>query len=231
MKKKINLSNMLDELIAINEKEKLKDNRRNILLLIPLYGSVPSHSVLSLIDLLMQGKDYYNINYIVQVDLYVPFCRCRLASQALSIIESGNKIDAAFLLDQDHYFQQNDYINLIEKFCESDYDVLGAHYIYKDGSNRVVAFDFDNDDNMVFREDIKPNSGIVNVDGIGLGFCCVKPEFLQKMHYEYKGLEFMTEMTNKFVGEDVAFFKKAKKLGAKVGIDTDICVKHVGAAV
>ena len=77
------------------------------------------------------------------------------------------------------------------------------------------------------------NQGIIKVDGCGLGFCAMKPEFLKKIHKEFNGLEFMTEIEDKkkFVGEDVAFFKKAKKIGAKVMVDTSIKIGHYGAIV
>lgn len=219
----------------INEiKDKLKsnNNKTKVVLLAPLYGYVPSYSVQDLMYLLGDLYEYYDFNFITMLDLYVPIARDRLANQVIEMINCGNNVDVVLCLDQDHHYSSNDIINLIEKFIKSDYDVLGALYYYKDETKRPVCYKINENNSIECLEDLKQNQGIVTVDVIGLGCCCIKPELLQRMYKEYGFHMYMTYIEDgKFNGEDVAFFKRAKKIGAKVGIDTDIHIKHVGAAV
>jgi len=199
-------------------------------MLLPLYGQVPSASVLSLLNLMVDLNEYYDVNFISQLDLYVPLARSRMFSEAIAYMDTGNELDAAFFLDQDHRYEPNDFINLVERFCESDYDCLSALYFHKDLTQRVVAYKLGK--TFECYDSIKQNTGIVDVDAVGLGFCCMKPNFLKKMFKEYGSWAFNTYVKdNKFIGEDIAFFKKAKKIGAKVGIYTDVKIGHVGAAV
>lgn len=210
----------------------MKSEKSKVLLLAPLYGSVPSHSVQSLMYLLGDMYEYYDFNFISQLDLYIPLARTRLAAQVVELINSGDKFDVILCLDQDHLYGSNDIINLIEKFIKNDYDVLSAMYCYKDETRRPVAYMINEQGSIECKEDLQQNTGIIDIDVVGLGCCCMKPDFIVKMHTEYDGEEFMTYTENKiFNGEDVAFFKRAKKIGAKVGVDTSIYIRHVGAAI
>ena len=211
-------------------------NKTKVMFLLPLYGGVPSNSVLCLINLMIDSQEYYDVHYIALLDLYVPWCRCKLIGQVLEFIKTGNDLDVIFFMDQDHYYKSNDFMNLISAFEDSDFDVMGAFYRYKDQTQRPVAYNFVKNDKgvkcMVNLEDLKPNSGIVDVDAIGLGFCVMKPDFIKRMFKKHGSWMFMTEVKdNVFQGEDIAFFRRAKEIRAKVGLNTDIYIKHVGAAI
>lgn len=210
-------------------------SKLKIMFLMPLYNQIPSESFNSFVNLSVDAQEYYDVNFITMTDLYTPYARQKLATQVLNYLETGDKLDYIFLLDQDHKYTFGDVSTLVDslEMNKDLYDCMSGFYYYKDGSNRVVAYHLEGDNlEMKHAEDIKQRQGIKPIDAVGLGFCVMKPEVFQKMYKTYGNIFFACEHNpDKFVGEDIAFFRRAKKIGIRTAINTDIKIIHLGSGV
>jgi hypothetical protein len=134
------------------------------------------------------------------------------------------EVTHVLFLDDDHSFP----FNMLERLFEKDKDIVGIAYARKrveksTGKSATNIVDpLDNTKVM----DLDLNKYLQEVGSVGGGTLLVKREVLESMEYPY----FFEDLSNGRVGEDVYFCRRAKELGYKIWIDTDLSLEggHIG---
>lgn len=138
-------------------------------------------------------------------------------------------------LDDDHTFSPKDVIRLL---CFStELDIVGAVYPCKKDPIEL---------RLSTTQSIIPSEkhGLIQVDGMGLGFTMVCRHVMQKLadhsplvkfdeYEERRPMIFRPRLNEKMedVGEDIGFFHDCKELGFKVYVDPAMKIGHIGTKV
>ena len=135
--------------------------------------------------------------------------------------------DKLLWIDSDIAFTPEDVL----KLYKSDKDIISGCYLLADGS--VVAYKKVLEGPYSIQE-IQDMSGIVEISGAGFGFICIaqgifeqmsRPWFQQVM-VEKTLPETGEKFTFPLLGEDLSWCERAKRLGYKIWLDTDVRVMH-----
>lgn len=135
-----------------------------------------------------------------------------------------------FWLDSDICFQPKAFFRLLT-LC-TQVDVVGATYSLKQDPPRLMVRELG---------DRLDKFGLVEVSGLGLGFCCMKREVVERVAADKPPLISnggTTPMKEVFrlgrtasghrIGEDMGFFNDIRAAGFKVWLDPMVNVAHVG---
>lgn len=135
-----------------------------------------------------------------------------------------------FFIDSDIVWQTDDFLKLLN----SDEDIIAGWYSRVDGLTVALkkvgsSTQFE----TLAAQSIMDSKDLIEVDGIGLGFMCVKYEVLEKIGYPWFKftLPEKTELENglhvPMSGEDVWFCQRAQEEGFTVKIDPQVQVEHM----
>ena len=75
-----------------------------------------------------------------------------------------------------------------------------------------------------------PENQLVEIDNAGLGLCLMHRSVVDKLREAYPGVSMFAEQEgvgDKYVSEDIVFFRKLKSVGVKVYAHTGALVKHM----
>lgn len=163
-----------------------------------------------------------------------------IISNECSVISAGrnalcqqflNGTDASHLMwiDSDIHFPPYGIARLLER----DLDIVGGIYYHKDASHAPTIYQVKDDGRYRVYAEFDVFDRPFEVDGIGTGFLLIKREVLARF-----GKETVKEIGTPFgfgyapdgieEGEDLAFCRRAKKLGYKIWADPTIPLGHVG---
>jgi len=136
-----------------------------------------------------------------------------------------------FLVDSDIFWQPADFLKLVA-LC-TQVDVVGATYTQKVEPPRYMLRNPRNTPNPY---------GLVEVDGLGLGFVCMKREVVEKVAATKPTIitnggeirdvfEFGRTANNHRLGEDMKFFDDIREAGYTVWLDPTLDLGHVGIKI
>jgi hypothetical protein len=202
---------------------------KSVLIGMPVNGSINSRTVMSLVRTV---NDCAKINVKLEVEFITG---CSVVTMARSrVVDSFLKTDYSrlFWIDSDIAWRPEDFLRLLA--LTEVVDVVGALYPMK--SNDVIvptAFSRRNEYDM-------NKYGLLHANGLGLGFCVMKREVVEKVAAtKPKVIDRLgaTEMADVFRldtfkgyfrGEDMAFFADIRELGVDVWVDPTVRVQHIG---
>jgi len=194
-----------------------------VMLLVPLYRTIPSSSVASLLDVVSEvSNDGLYGGIAMQVDIFISDARNLLAKAAVDAWLRGEATHALWI-DQDMTFPRG----TLKKLLAHEVPVVSGLYY---GRELIpVVFEFD----PIIRIPEIPESGLAQVDGTGFGCLLMEIGILHKMAETYGTLAwFQTPHEGNSVihtGEDVFFFKRLKVMGIPAYLDCDIHLDHIAS--
>ena len=190
----------------------------NVTVLIATYKQVPSEAYACTLQLAQTG-----IPLIIKGGLDLENARYELAKLAIKYGE-----ETLFWLDDDHVFTLEQCHDLWKHFKESKYDALHGMTFARANPSRLLCL---KDDKYL---DLEEGYGIVDCDVTPFGFLMIKRSVIKRALKDFGTDIFKTAFINKkFESGDTMFYKKLqdKNYKLKVGVDTDIRIKHCGAVV
>ena len=113
--------------------------------------------------------------------------------------------------------------------------VSGVYFIAKENDDSLpillpCIFN-DVDESTVMYHHPLPENKIIKIDSAGMGLVIMHRSVVTKLKKEYGDKSFLFEENNlageDFVGEDIAFFRKCKKINIPVYADTAAVAKHI----
>jgi hypothetical protein len=144
----------------------------------------------------------------------------------------GFKPKKVFFIDSDIVWNAEEF----DRLLNSDEDIISGWYSRVDGMTVVLQKD-DKGYLTVPATEMIQKTELMEVDGIGLGFMCVKYEVLEKMGYPWfqftipdnpsMGDENDSTIMIPTSGEDVWFCQRAKEEGYKIIVDPTIQLRHL----
>lgn len=210
---------------------------KKLLMLIPVYQSVPAAGFSSIMNAYKSLKKYYDIDFIIHTGSYVAVARNALFKEAWRRNQEDS-IDYVLCVDTDQVFSTNDVLNLIKHYDAESYQFLSGDIYIRDHHQNATIKSMAYDITESGRVQFKPLSAenYTEVSGTGFGFLLLSGKVLDKV-VEKMGDSplFDTKITGSFhddsivyTGEDVWFFKRIKQLGMKVAVDNQVHIGHFG---
>ena len=140
--------------------------------------------------------------------------------------------DYIFWLDDDMIFKSEDVVRMLA-LCELK-DNVACTYPSRSDTPKFYIHRIDR-----FGENEFDELGLLKAKGVGMGFCCMKREVIQKLaatketYKDNAGEDIISAFRNgvkdgQFWGEDMNFFYDLYDLGYITYIDPSIALKHVG---
>jgi hypothetical protein len=200
---------------------------KKILLAIPTYKYLSSLAFGNHMRLLLDGINSGLVRQLdIEVDIYVTMARNNMCKLALDHYERG-AITHLLMVDDDVLLPDGS----IAKLAANDVPVVSAAYYMR--SFQPIAYQLDP---FALLASI-PNAGKIKVDGAGAGCLMIDCKVLRAMKERF-GDEwwFQNKIAldggkDKYMGEDVFFFRRLKEMGMPVMLDCDVQCGHLGIAV
>lgn len=195
---------------------------------IPTYRLVRPEALGHIISLITYsiGKDLLG-GIKILANGYIAQSRNTIVKETLEAYKLGECTHLLFL-DDDMIIPANG----LEMLLSHNLPVVGGlYYNYINDKIKPLAYDLD-----PFRLlESAPSRGLIEVDGIGLGFTLIDCSVLMRMKDAYQDeYWFQTSVIeeNKIkseAGEDVFFFKRLKTLGIPAYVDCGISLQHLAS--
>ena len=202
---------------------------KKILLGIPTYKSICSEGFAYQMGMLLDGVNSGLVKHIeMECNMYVTMARNKMCRSAIDLWKKG-EITHLLMVDDDVMIPAGGIASLASR----DFPVVGGAYYRRDLVPCVYNFD-----PFVFCDSI-PGLGLFSADGTGGGCLLVECELLNRMAEEF-GDEWWFNNTiensksnaqGTYLGEDVFFFKRLKRMGLRVVIDCDVQCGHIGTSI
>jgi hypothetical protein len=200
---------------------------KKLLLAIPTYKFVTSIAFSHMMGTLLDGANSGLVKSLtMEADMYVTMARNNMCRAALELEKKG-EVTHLLMIDDDVLVPTGG----IKKICEHEAPVVSGVYYTRD--LKPVAYNFDP---YKMFEDI-PSSGAIECDGAGAGFLLISCELLRQMRERFNS-EWWFQNTievdggnEKYLGEDVFFFRSLKEMGVKCLIDCDVQCGHAGISI
>ena len=190
-----------------------------ILLGMPCIKSVPTKTVISLLQTVQKGV----VDPMIVEGSLIYDARDAIAQYAVK-----NDYDYILYADSDMVFCSDD----LKRLVAHDTDICSGLYVTRRGEDKNVCYS-----KVITRRRFpyRPpelvhdtqRSGYSEIAACGFGFCLIKCETMKSMSKKYKSLF----EPFKGVGEDIAFCLRARKCGYKIFVDRDVKLGHIGETV
>ena len=204
-------------------------NNIKILLAIPTYRTITSEAFAYHMAMLLDGLNSGLVKRLeIEANMYVTLARNTMCETALAFWRKG-EITHLLMVDDDMVIPSG----TITKLATHNAPVVGA--VYYSRGLQPIAYDLDP---FKWYTTI-PKSGIVEVEGTGCGCLLISCELLAQMSDFFKDRWWfqnditpnLLETPGSYLGEDVFFFMRLKKMGVKAILDCDIQCGHFGSAI
>lgn len=191
-----------------------------ILIAVPCMDSVAAQFSQALAMLEKEGQCL--VSFVIGSLIYNS--RNDLAKQAMKF-----ECDFILWLDSDMVFPPETLKHLLKRINESGADLISGLYFRRVAPFTPVAYDKleIKDGKAAWSDYTGPLTGLQEVAGVGFGCVLMKTDMLLEMAAQYG--DFFGPIYN--VGEDLAFCWRARQLGYKIFLDTDLKLGHVGHTV
>jgi len=185
-------------------------------------GQVPLDTMMALCNAIVE-LDRLGVTYEFLNEKHNSLIQFARESLALSFLETD--CTHIFWLDDDVIPEPNHIVRLI--YLASHYPMVGAAYVTKN---------FENPKFIVKNVEVA-ELGLYKADGMGMGFVCMQREVIETVSKDesddmfrvYK--ERLEDGTKNPVGEDMHFFRMAKKHGYTLYVDPVPMLGHKGSFV
>jgi len=213
-------------------KEKLRlkkewDIKGKLIFLIPTYASVPPIFVSNFL-ILINKLNELGINYEIKtsVNTFLVTAREKLAQYAL---DSG--AEWVIWLDSDSAFSWKSMLYLIESAQKRKYDIVGPVIFTRTQPYDHCIFQSEGDKYKVF-ETLPKGREWLDGDNLMTGIACLimHRDIIEKVSKPRFRLSYHENGRIK-ISEDFYFLEKAKKAGAKIGINLFVEFGHYGGIV
>lgn len=188
-----------------------------ILLGMPNMGTIPSKTVISLLQTVQKGA----VEPMLVDGSLIYDSRDAIARYAME-----NGYDYVLFADSDMIFSNHD----LEALLGHNTNIVSGLYCTRRGEKLNVAYK----EVITRKKDRMPKlihdtktEGYGETIACGFGFCLIKIEVIKTMFEKYKSL-FEPKWG---VGEDIAFCIRARKCGYKIMLDRNIKLGHIGDVV
>lgn len=189
--------------------------------LIPLsWKYVPVDFTFSLLNMQRYAQGKYEIDFIVSAICYIDFALNDLIGKALF-----GKYDYMLFLAADMTYPKDIPERLI-KYIDSGKSIVGGLApVRYDGLPMLYYFTNEKPNSIMMKRytDIK---GIMKVDASSISGSMMNPEIFNKFKFPYFKTGW-SEVDNKYVGEDISFYKQCKDKDIDVWCDTDLKYGHL----
>ena len=202
---------------------------KSVLIGMPVHGQINARTAMSLIRTVSECA---KLGVKLEVEFIIG---CSVVTMARNrVVDSFLKTDYSrlFWIDSDIGWRPEDFLRLLA--LTEKVDVVGALYPMK-SQDVIVPTAFDR------RTEFDMNEfGLLHANGLGLGFCVMKREVVEKVAAtktkvidRLGGIEMadvfrLDTFKGYFRGEDMAFFADIREQGFAVWVDPTIRVQHIG---
>ncbi len=138
----------------------------------------------------------------------------------------GLLFDYMLWIDNDILFRFEDVKKLVSHIDSGEDFVSGVYYNPHEKAIKPVAY-WRNGERYKWLEE-KELNGLMEVDAVGFGFCAFRMDLMRKIFEKHRPRPFNLRQLDDggLVTEDQLFCERAKELGAKILLDSEIVVKH-----
>jgi len=135
-------------------------------------------------------------------------------------------IDYLLWVDNDIVFSFDHVKKLIEHLENGKDFISGTYYNPVENGIKPVAYHADKERYKWLDE--SELNGVIEVDAVGFGFCAMKMDVMRKVFDKHKPRPFELRYIDdgSVATEDQVFCERAKELGYKIYLDSDLVVKH-----
>lgn len=141
--------------------------------------------------------------------------------------------DYVVSLDSDHIYSATALYTLIDKLEKNNLQMLSAKYYarsdFRPNKRTVAMGSYGKDGKFELRVPPPDETGLIDVDVVGMGFCVFKHDFVKKLTEKHKNLFHIDSRGN--FADDVVFCSFAKEEGARVCYDADTIIGHISTVV
>lgn len=189
---------------------------------IPLYNNMPIQSFLSILRLLKNLKEPYEVIYTYNYPVEIA---------RNTIVERFLKRDSDHLIfiDSDNIFPDDMFAKLFNMILLKADIATGISF--------KKAYPFYPTIYQRHGEIFKPitdyqRDSIIDIDACGMACCMIKREVFEKMEFPWYEVVIhdFTEDEG-IMGEDLCFCKKAKQMGFNIMADTGLVIPHIGGVI
>ncbi len=179
-----------------------------------------------------QDGDYLLNSERVRGDLALPHQHNMLVREFLEHTEA----DTLCIIEDDHVFEQDILQRMRDKPANHCFDVVCATYVARRGTPLPVSWSMidprANDGYTVqFRFEEVERTGTQVYDGSGLGLVLIRRWLLEEMARGRDLAEVLWFYPDGMCSPDVPFYRNARRLGARVGVDRDNRIGHIGKKI
>jgi hypothetical protein len=112
--------------------------------------------------------------------------------------------------------------------------ITGTYFISKENEGTLAkpypALFFDVDEHTIQHVHPLPDNEVIKVDSAGFGFVLMHKSIISKMREKFPNQSMFAEQENvgdKYVGEDIVFFRKMQQAGIELHAHTGALVRHI----
>lgn len=179
-----------------------------------------------------EDGDYYLNTERVRGDFGLPRAHNALVREFLGETDA----DTLCLVEDDHTFPQDILRRMRAKVENWTFDVVVASYVARRGNPVPVSWHTVNpEDNngypIQFRFAEVETQGTQEYDGSGLGLVLIRRWLLEAMAGERDLEDCLWFYWKGHSSPDIAFYQNAQRLGARVGVDRDNRIGHIGKRI
>lgn len=179
-----------------------------------------------------ESGDYYLNTERIRGDFGLPRAHNQLVQEFLEQTEAPTLC----LIEDDHSFDQDILRRMRNKRENWDFDVVVASYVARRGKPMPVSWYMidpaeHNGYSVQFRPWEVEEAGTQEYDGSGLGLVLIRRWLLEAIAGGQPLEDVLWFYWKGHSSPDVAFYQNAKRLGARVGVDRDNRIGHIGKKV
>ncbi len=141
--------------------------------------------------------------------------------------------DYVISLDSDHIYSATVMYDLIKKMEENNLQLLSAKYYarsdFRPNVRTVAMGNYDEEGTFHLHVPPEGESGLIDVDVVGLGFCVMKHSFVKNMTDKYSNLFHIDKKGN--FADDVVFCSFVKEEGHRICYDADNIIGHISIMI
>lgn len=174
--------------------------------------------------------DFYD--YINQIDK--PIGTMYGASHGQSPAANRNVIiDQALKMGATHILFIDDDVlvpsDVIRRLLVHDVDIVSGLYLMRNFPHKPIAFDEVHNDGKCAHLELTPGrTGLVKVNGIGLGCCLIKSSVFNRLERPYIRLG---ELHKEHWDDDISFFNRCREANIGLYLDLDVKCGHIASVV